>query len=105
MAQSNKDALFVGTELKVVVQMTCEGFSMETDPWKVTIKRGSKEVICERGKNTVFDGENWVCLVDTSILGAGIYKVIGEIDVPDPDFEDGYRHEVYLEEFRRINPV
>ena len=100
------DKLFVGTELKMVVNLECEGFSMDTDPWKVTVRRGSsKEVVCERGTNTVFDGENWICLVDTSILGAGIYKVIGEIDVPDPDFADGYRHEVYVEEFKRVNQV
>lgn len=100
----NEKKYFVGTELKIVVNLECEGFSVDTDPWKVTFRRGSsKEIVCSRGENTVFDGENWICLVDTAKLGAGIYKVIGEVDVPDPDFEDGYRHEVYVLEFERVN--
>ena len=33
-------------------------------------------------------------LIDTSYLGDGAYYLMVEIDVPDDDFDDGYRHEV-----------
>ena len=99
----NEEEYFVGTELKMLANLKCEGFSMETDPWKVTVKRGSKEIVCTRGENTVFNGENWFCKIDTGLLGSGIYKVIGEVDVPDPDFENGYRHEVYVKEFGPVS--
>lgn len=94
-----KDHYFVGTELKFALTIECEGFSMDEDPWTATVKRGSRKVVCQRGENSVKDDDQWYILVDSSLLGKGECELVIDIDVPDPDFEDGYRHEVWRQEF------
>lgn len=105
MVTQNKTSYFVGSELKVVIQITCEGFSMDNDPWEAIVRQGSKEIRCSRGSNSVFDGENWVLLIDTSILGKGRYSIVVDIDVPDADFDDGYRHETYKQLLMLVNGI
>lgn len=86
---------YVGTELKFALTIVSEGFDMDTDPWTATVSCGRKSIVCARSDNAVIgtDGQ-WYILIDTSELGSGTYNMTVEIDVPDPDFQDGYRHEV-----------
>ena len=52
------------------------------------------------------DDENqWYILVDTAILGSGTYNIVVDIDVPDNDFDDGFRHEVVKKELFKIKSV
>lgn len=93
-----EDKSYLGSEKKLAITINCQGFSMDTDPWKVTVVNGSKQIVCDSTHNAVHDEFNqWYLLIDTAQLGVGKPKAIIEIDVPDTDFEDdNYRHEVYV---------
>lgn len=98
-----KGSSYLGSEKKLAITINCQGFNMDTDPWKVTISNGNKQIVCERGHNAVQDVHNqWYLLVDTDQLGIGKPKAVIEIDVPDTDFEDDYRHEVYVYQLEPI---
>lgn len=98
-----KSSHYLGTEKKLALTITSQGFSMDTDPWKVTIVNGKNQIVCNRTQNAVVDSSNqWYLLVDTKLLGVGTPKVIIEIDVPDEDFDDNYRHEVYVKRLDTI---
>lgn len=87
---------YLGSEKKLAITINCRGFNMNTDPWQVTVVNGSKQIVCTRTQNSAVDGDNqWYLLIDTKKLGIGKPKAIIEIDVPDIDFDDEYRHEVY----------
>ena len=87
---------YVGTELKFAVTISSAGFSMDTDPWTVTVTNGQKSVVCEKVEDDL-NHQHYI-LLDTAVLGKGTYNVTIEIDVPDEDFEDDYRHEVWKKE-------
>ena len=96
---------YVGTELKIAIGIQCEGFDMQTDAWTATVKRGDKSIVCDRNTNSAYDGENWYLLVDSSVLGKGMYVLVVDIDVPDTDFPDLLRHETYRQELFMVNGV
>lgn len=85
---------YVGTELKYALTIKSTGFNMDVDPWTAYVVCGKKQLICKRGEGAVVDNDQWYIKVNTLSLGDGAYYLIAEIDVPDDDFEDGYRHEV-----------
>ena len=90
---------YVGTELKFALTITSSGFNMNTDPWTAIITNGKNSTSCSRGNNAIIDDNGqWCILVDTAILGPGQYYLIVELDIPDDDFSDGYRHEVFKQE-------
>lgn len=94
---------YLGSEKKLAITISCQGFDMGRDPWKVTIVNGGNKIICTRTDNAVIDSNyQWYLLIDTSKLGVGKPKAIIEIDVPDPDFADNYRHEVYV---KQLDPI
>lgn len=94
---------YLGSEKKLAITINCQGFNMDTDPWQVTITNGSKQIVCTRTQNSAVDGNNqWYLLIDTTKLGVGKPKAVIEIEVPDTDFEDEYRHEIYVKQLDNI---
>lgn len=100
-----RNKYYVGTELKVAINIQCEGFDMEDDDWTCTVKKGSKTIVCDKNHNSAWDGENWYLLLDTSVLGRGMYVLIVDIDVHDLDFADNLRHETYKQELFNVDGV
>lgn len=97
---------FAGSELKFAFAIECEGFSMDNDPWSAVIRNGDKTIVCTSTENTVVDETGkWYLLVDTALLGTGNCTLVVEIDVPDSDFPDNYRHEVYKQNLLTIKRV
>ena len=88
------DKYYVGTEFKCALTITSEGFDMDTDPWTATVTCGKKNITCSPSERAISDEQGWKILVDSQLLGTGPYYLTVEIDVPDTDFEDGYRNEV-----------
>lgn len=89
---------YIGTELKFALTITSEGFSMDTDNWKATVRCGSNTIECDSTHNSSQQDDQWYILIDTQELGTGEYYLIVEIDVPDSDFDDDLRHEVLKQE-------
>ena len=93
--------IFVGTEVKVSIDVTAQGFDMSTDPWTATVRCGNQSTTYTKDTAINNDGE-WMICVDTASLGAGIYDIVMEIDVPDNDMNDGYRHEVCKKQLMNV---
>ncbi len=97
-----------GTGLKYAVSMTCEGFDMDEDDWKITVSRGSRKVefTPENAIHevTTVQGQEvstWYICIDTSLLGPGELHIIFDAKVPDDDFDEGFRHEI--QKYKLIN--
>lgn len=88
------DKYYVGTEFKCALTITSEGFNMDEDPWVATVTCGKNSITCKPSLGAISDEHGWKILVDSQVLGTGPYYLSVEIDVPDEDFADGYRHEV-----------
>ena len=98
-----KSSHYLGNEKKLALTINSQGFSLDRDPWQVTVVNGKNQIVCDRTHNSAVDDHNqWYLLIDTRLLGVGTPKVIIEIDVPDIDFDDNYRHEVYVKPFDPI---
>lgn len=95
-----------GTGLKYAVNMTCEGFDMDTDDWTITVTRGnqSKEFTPEnsiqeiietpaQGGGTTTSTQWYICL-DTDEFASGELYITFDACVPDSDFPSGIRHEI-----------
>lgn len=85
---------YVGTELKVALTIECDGFDINTDNWTAEVRCGRNSKQYTREQNTVQMDGTWVMLVGTKQLGAGLYWLVTEYDVPDSDYTDGVRHVV-----------
>lgn len=96
---------FLGTELKFLVEITAGGFTMADDDFTVTIRRGSKQRVFQ--KSELIEDENhkfYVCF-DSAEFGTGVIQAIVTAYVPDTDFPDGLRTEVYMMDLLTVNRV
>lgn len=86
---------YVGTEFKYAITINSDGFDIDEDHWTATVICGKKKVVCQPDDGAIRgDDDKWYITFDTAELGAGAYYLVVEIDVPDDDFADHYRHEV-----------
>lgn len=91
-----------GTGLKYQLNMTCEGWDIDTDDWLVTITRGNvaleftPENATHHVENEGLENETseWYITIDTDALPPGECYITYDVSVPDDDFDDGVRHEI-----------
>jgi len=97
-----EDFVWLGTKLKYLVKITASGFDMIADDFNVVLTRGSKSATFEKS-DLVFDGEDYYVVFDTTPFGAGelYYKITAH--VPDGDFADGFRTEVFKKKLTTIS--
>ena len=96
-----EDFVWLGTKLKYLIKITAVGFSMLTDDFNIILTRGSKSVTFEKS-DLVTDGDDYYIIFDTAQFGAGelYYKITAY--VPDDDFPDGLRPEVFKKRLTTI---
>lgn len=96
-----EEQAYFGTKLKFVVDITASGFSMVDDDFTVTLKRGPTRHVFSKD-DLVRDAEDnfYVCF-DSSEFGQGVIDAIVTAYVPDSDFDDGFRTEVF--KFKLVN--
>lgn len=102
----NSEIYYQGTDLKFAITIEREGFNIDVDPWTITVVSDTKSIICNKMENTVIgeDGQ-WYLILDTTSLDNGTCYLVIDIDVPDNDFPDGFRHEVYKQKLMTIRKV
>jgi hypothetical protein len=86
--------IYQGTELKFALDIDIEGFSMDSDDFKVTIKNTKKQIEIKKSDMLVTENDEYLFTVDTAEMGTGDYYLITTAYVPDSDFQDGLRTEV-----------
>lgn len=86
--------IYLGTDLKFLIDIQCDGFSMADDRFEVKLSRGSKVLEFQK-EDLELDSEGhfYVCF-STTDLGSGRIKAEVTAHVPDDDFEDGFREEI-----------
>lgn len=97
MANEN---VLLGTDLKIKVELICEGFSMDDDDFDLTLRWNGGEVTYSKTESSTDehivhaqDGSGWyLCLPTTGMKG--MVTMIATLDVPDEDFDGGIRKEV-----------
>lgn len=99
------DKIFIGTELKFKVDIEAEGFSMDNDDFNIVIQRRNVKKTFNK-EDLVNDGEgNYYVCFDTAEFGVGTISAIVTAYVPDTDFPDGLRTEVYAMDLVNIRKV
>lgn len=97
---------YEGSDLKFLVEMTSEGFSMDDDEWSVGVQIGSK-IVTTIPKEKCIKGEDgkWYVCVNKEFVKKGEFSLIAYAHVPDADFEDGDREEVFKQHMGNIQKV
>lgn len=86
--------VYLGTKLKYLVTITAAGFSMVEHNFDIVLSKGQKSKKFEKDE-LVFDGENYFLAFDTSDFGVGDLSATVTAYVPDADFSDGIRTEIF----------
>lgn len=95
------NGIYIGTEVKYLVNIEADGFVMDRDDFEITLRRGTKERTFAKSElvreESVEEGQTvvrfYLCF-DTQEFGAGTLTCIVRAYVPDSDFPDGLRTEV-----------
>lgn len=88
--------IYVGGDLKFIVEPEADGFDKDRDEWEVTISRGSVEHTFSKSElamETVDQKNNYYVCFSTEEFGAGQYYITVTTHTPDEDFDDGFRDE------------
>ncbi len=96
MATVQKNNIFLGTELKLSIEIEpISGLTMDDYDFNVEVFCSTKKVITFLKSEAVrVDSWNYIVLADTSVLGAGDVKCKVTAYIPDGDFKDHLRTEV-----------
>lgn len=54
----------------------------------------SKKIILDKSEMIEYDEDNYIAIVDSSLIGAGEIKCRLEASISDPDCPDGWRKEI-----------
>ena len=98
------DFEYIGSEAKYLVTLSSPGFSMADDQFEIILKRGSNELTFAKSDLVLRNGNYYLCF-DTTELGIGDVVAIVKAHVPDADFPDGFRTEVFKVELTKIRRV
>lgn len=102
----NRQPCYVGTDLKLLVEITAEGFDMDKDNYTIELRCGRVTKTVPKSEIVVHEEEDdgHYLIVDTREFGAGMLTAVVRAAVPDDDCPDGVRHEVAVVELCRIMP-
>jgi hypothetical protein len=93
----------LGDDLKILVTADLpDGLTMYDVPFTVTVVNVSvkdKEKLYDKSECIMTTDGDYVVLVDSTLLGIGRYMVRVVFEIPDEDYEGGYRKQVV-----KINP-
>lgn len=96
MAISKRSEIFLGTEMKLSVEIEPMGhLTMDDYDFTVEIYCSTKRVLSFKKEDCIrVNAWNYLVLVDTEALGGGDVKCKVTAYLPDSDFEDMVRTEV-----------
>ena len=88
------DNYYIGTDLKFAINITAEGFDMDTDDYEIILRCGGKRITVPKSEIVVGENNTHYLLVNTDEFTGGTLRMVVKAQVPDDDFDDGYRAEV-----------
>lgn len=88
----------LGTELKINVNIEPIG-NLHMSDYDFTAKfftRAVKPVVVNKSDMVQEDDDNYIALVDTRQMTAGMVQMVIQAEIPDADFKDGLRTEITM---------
>lgn len=88
----------IGTELKINVHIEPIG-DLHMSDYDFTAKfytKAVKTVVVHKQDMIQVDEDNYIALVDTKTMTAGIIQMVVQAEMPDADFPDGLRTETTM---------
>lgn len=89
------EVFYRGTEVKFSVKITANNFDMQSDDWKCELKRHNTTVATFTKESCIMSGSDYVICLDTTDLPLGKYDLVATAFIPDQDFPDAFRTEIY----------
>ena len=91
------DDIYIGTDLKFLLKIEAEDFSMVEDDFHVKVVNSStkKFIVINKEDMPVDEEDNYYLCFSTESLGKGFISVFVYASVPDEDFDTGIRREIY----------
>lgn len=109
---------YQGAEIKFAIELTAEGFSMDSDDFDIEVASPRNSVVGHKNatidddtdvvifKETITSGGQatsaWYAIVDTKNLSPGDLRVIGTAYVVDSNANDGIRKEIAVAPFGKL---
>ncbi|GEM_PF-5399842 len=84
---TNENVL-LGTDLKIKVELICDGFDMLANDFVIKVKCGSYTETYEKDTLVIDEDNNFYLCLPTDNL-KGLVTLVATLYVPDEDFEDG----------------
>lgn len=97
--------IYVGTDLKFALNIECEGFSMDEDDFEVVLVNGCKRLLISKDEMSRSEDGTWFLCFNSEDVGQGTITLIVYAHVPDADFSDGERTEIYKTELCKIESL
>ena len=88
------ESVFLGTEIKFAVEVTCEGFDMDTDDFTCSIMKGHNVVKEYAKSDLIVEEGTYILCIDTTEIGAGNFDLAINAQVSDGHFPDSKRTEI-----------
>ena len=99
------DSVFIGTELKFIVNLQSPGFDMDEDDYSFVVSCGKVEKTIAK-QDVILDGEgNHIITIDTTDFKKGDVFITAIAEVPDDAFPDGKRTEIDKRKLITIKPL
>lgn len=97
---------YIGTDLKFKITITAEGFSQDSDDYKVELYCGNTQITINK-EDIVKDPDtdDFYMMVETSKLRPGMLRMVVTAFVPDDLFPSGVRKEVTVQNIAYIKSV
>lgn len=89
-----KNIIQQGEDAKFNIRIEREGFTMQDDDFRLTLKWGMQEkhLVIQKSQMMEDEAGNWLFTFPTKEM-TGIVTAVCEYDVPDSDYADGFRTE------------
>lgn len=93
--------VWVGTDLKIKTDLSCDGFSMADDDFDIDVYWGNQVQQSFDKSDLIVDEGDYYMLLSTEGM-SGTVAVVATLYVPDTDFTSGTRKEVIKEVLFRV---
>lgn len=94
MAEINDNMVSLGTELKINISMEpMDGYTLASTEWFCEFYAKRVKVKVSKEDAIKVDDNNYICTVDSRVVGRGELMAHIEVQIPDSDMDDGLRTE------------
>lgn len=98
------DSIWVGTDLKIKIELTCSGFSIVDDYFTIMARWGTCSRKFAKDDLVTDENDNYYLLLPTAEMN-GVVSLVATLYVPDTDFETGKRKEVIKQTLFKVKPL